>query len=71
VTAVLLLAAAWACTSVVAVAVLLVLFREPDPVALPARKCGSDCGPCAVADDAAGARLDLDMWAMEMQERAS
>ena len=70
-TAFLFLVGAWAGFSLAVVAVGVLAAREPEPVVLPARKCGPDCGPCAAADDAVGARLDLSLWDLELQEHTS
>ena len=62
------LVGAWCAAFVAAVAWLARACREPAP---PRRVCPPGCAACAVADDAVGARLDLDLWAMEMQEHTS
>ena len=67
-TAFLFLVGAWAGFSLAVVAVGVLAAREPEPVR---RVCQPGCAACAVADDAVGARLDLDLWAMEMQEHTS
>ena len=44
--------------------------RTPDPEPVH-HVCPPGCPACVVADDAVGARLDLSLWDLELQEHTS